>query len=82
MDKYRIVEHHHKYYVEVLKKILFWRYYVPITNYAYKTENIYEQVNVSFTQKHLMGNLEIKYYDTLEDAKNYVDGCIKKYHKV
>ena len=77
MDKYRIVEYHHKYYVEELSRFLWWRYYVPITVSLISEYSIIPQyTGTTYTPGAIM------YHDTLEDARNYVDGCIKKYHPI
>lgn len=65
-EEYRVVEHHYKFYVECLIRFLWWEYYVEVK------ENTNEFGSG--------GN--IKFFDTLEDAKKYVEGCKIKYHKI
>lgn len=67
-EKYRIVECHQKFYVEVLVKILFWSYYTEI-------------IESGTTDEYGLGG-DIKFFDTLEDAKKFVQGCELKYHKI
>ena len=65
-EEYRIVEHHYKFYVEILTKLLWWSFYTEVM------EN---------TDEYGRGG-NIKFFDTLEDAKKFVEGCKKKYHKI
>lgn len=65
-EDYRIVEHHYKFYVEYLEKLLWWTYYSEVME---NTDEFGQGGNVRF-------------FDTLEDAKKFVEGCKIKYHKI
>ena len=73
MDKYRIVEHHHKFYVERLERILFWKTYIPVSDESLSLDEQHYM--------HLNGTSPTKIFNTLDDAKKYIKGCKKKYHK-
>ena len=73
MDKYRIVEHHNKFYVEKLERILFWKTYLPVPDESLSLD---EQSSML-----IHGRSPAKIFNTLDDAKKYIKGCKKKYHK-
>lgn len=62
-DKYRIVEHHHKFYVEKLHRFLFWEYYNPIRYYKneYELGDIIGFDSLEEVTKYIDG-LEKKYH--------------------
>ena len=65
-DEYRIVEQHYKFHVEQLMPFFWIDHYSPVM------EN---------TNEFGYGGT-IKYFDKLEDAKKFVEGCKIKYHKI
>lgn len=65
-EEFRIVEHHGKFHVEQLVSVLWWSFYTEVM------EN---------TDEFGRGG-NILTFDTLCDARKFVEGCKKKYHKV
>lgn len=65
-NEFRIVEQHNKFYVEELVKFLWFRFYRKVKNETY----VYGE------------GKSIKYFNTLNDAKKYINGFEKKYHQV
>ena len=64
--EYRIVEHHYKFYVQSLNKFLWWDFY---SDFMENTDAFGRGGN-------------IKFFDTLEEAKEFVEGCRIKYHEI
>ena len=72
-DKYRIVELHNKFFVEKLTRILFWDVYIAISD-----------EKLSIEQKNFMlidGKSTNKFFDSIVDARKYIDSCEIKYYK-
>lgn len=65
-SKYRIVEQHSRFHIEKLVSFLLWKYYIKVTD----------------NPNNLMYCDDIKYFDTLEKAKIFIDGSPKIYHYI
>ena len=73
-EKYRIVEHHYKFYVEKLVRFLFWKTYIPITDESLSIEQQLHMTSI--------GKSTSKLFNTFDEAKEYIEGCEIKYHKI